>query len=1840
VTVIVTQAPKAGDSGELTICSGQLSVDLFTGLGGDPDFNGIWHDDDGTGRLSSNFFNPGIPAPLPPGHYSFTYVVPANGLCAADSATVGVTIVALLDAGSNGTITVCSSQTQVNLFTGLSGTPQPGGTWIDLDNTGLLTGQYFNANGVSGAGPYHFRYRLTGALGCSSDSAVASVTVVAAPNAGVDATATFCSTGSPVGLLQYLGLTPPGTGTWRKPPPGNQIFNGNYDPPNFTPGDYTYTVNGTPPCANAVGTVHVVETPGPQAGDPAVTNVCSSDAAFNMTQRLGGTPDINGTWVDPFLEMHSNIFVPGLDPPGVYLYTVSGVFPCGNVTVSLTVNVFPAAYAGADVAITVCDNSSSFLLFPLLESSGAQNTNVAWYDPSMALFPSANYVPGTSQPGTYTYTVTGTSPCGADTATVTIFETTSPNAGTSTSATFCSNGPAVALVNLLAGADPTGTWVGPAPTNAYFSGTFQPGANAPGVYTYRVQGLPPCANDSSTVTVSVAPAPYAGISSSITVCQSSPAFAMVDSLGGNAPFGGLWTTLPGGLQGNGVFTPSSAAPGTYSFLYTVMGSGSTPCSPAHATLSITVNAAPNAGVHGTLTLCSTSGVTSLFPFLGVNAQPGGTWTFQGVAHGSSFDPHIDASGDYVYTVNGVAPCPSASASVTVTLNQAPNAGSNGVITICDNDLTPIVLGDLLGGTHDQVINGWTLDGTPVSDIYLPGDYAAGVHTFTYTVPGSPPCAASTAQVTIIQNAAPHAGNDASLSVCSTDPAVDLFNLLGGADATGNWVDTNGVAVSPTFLPSAHAPGSWVYYYIVQGNAPCQDDSSTVSIMVDRKPQAGVSTAPQVCSNSGAISLLGLLGGTYDNNGSWVFQPATGPGILHGPVFNPLVDGPGAYVYTVTGSDACGNATATAQITLVPAPNAGTSGTISVCASESALSLFPVIGGTAATGGAWTDNDATGQLSNGTFNASAAGPGLYHFTYTVAGTGPCASASSIVSVTVTDALDAGSDNALSLCASETNVDLFSSLGGSPQPGGTWTGVESSAGLTNGVLNAGVAGVGVHHYRYVLVGSANCTPDTAVITATILNGPVAGSDGFISTCSNASPVDLFTLLGGQHDTNGTWYYPNSGAAMTGSTITPGTDPAGAYLYVVLAIGSCPADSATVTVTIPQAPNAGTNGSLAFCEDGSPQDLGTGLGGTPDPGGSWFHGNPAVLHDSIYSPVNDNPGPYVYRVIGQSPCANAEATVNVSEITAPYAGQDNSYTVCEDVGPFNMLPHLAGAGNPQNNGHWYRLGTPISPHLSTYNPAVDSSGVFLYVVNGTGPCANDSAHLTVIEVRAPQAGQSTAIVACPTDDAVDVFAPLGPGVDTTGEWTGPNATLLDGNILDATQVPLGTYAFTYVVTAQSPCANDSATVVVNVGAGLNAGTGGNDSICGSLTEYDLFNSLSGSPDLGGTWSEQTGDGAINDHYLDATSLVPDAAYTMVYTLTDPTCGNISSVVDLYIAPFPSPGGDSSIVLCTTSPLVPLASFLTGHVQPGGNWTGPSGSGHNAFLDPAVDSSGAYTYHLGGTQFCSDTSAQVTVVVNPPAYAGEDSSALVCNSGPAALFPLLANGPQTGGTWSDITGSGAMSADTVDLGLLVPGTYVFDYQVDVEGCPSDTAEVALQVVDGVAVQDVERICDETYRTYVVRFTVTGGDPAGYVVSGGEGSLTTSAPYVFTSTPFFTSQSFQFSVDDENHCAPQTVEGETPCNFDEPVIVPESFTPNGDHINDRLVIPGIEGFPRNTIVIYNRWGGEVYKASGYDNVRVFWDGSSPNALLSGNATTGTYYYVLDLGNGGDPVKGFIYLNR
>ncbi|MUU77742.1 DUF7507 domain-containing protein, partial [Winogradskyella endarachnes] len=87
-------------------------------------------------------------------------------------------------------------------------------------------------------------------------------------------------------------------------------------------------------------------------------------------------------------------------------------------------------------------------------------------------------------------------------------------------------------------------------------------------------------------------------------------------------------------------------------------------------------------------------------------------------------------------------------------------------------------------------------------------------------------------------------------------------------------------------------------------------------------------------------------------------------------------------------------------------------------------------------------------------------------------------------------------------------------------------------------------------------------------------------------------------------------------------------------------------------------------------------------------------------------------------------------------------------------------------------------------------------------------------------------------------------------------------------------------------------------------------------------------------------------------------------------------------------------------------------------------------------------------------------------------------------------------------------------------------------------------------------------------------------------------------------------------------------------------FSPDGDGVNETFVIDCIERFPDNKLEVYNRWGNIVYSAKGYLND---WKGTSNGRAVinqSDDLPVGTYYYVLDLGDGSDPRVGWLYINR
>lgn len=86
-------------------------------------------------------------------------------------------------------------------------------------------------------------------------------------------------------------------------------------------------------------------------------------------------------------------------------------------------------------------------------------------------------------------------------------------------------------------------------------------------------------------------------------------------------------------------------------------------------------------------------------------------------------------------------------------------------------------------------------------------------------------------------------------------------------------------------------------------------------------------------------------------------------------------------------------------------------------------------------------------------------------------------------------------------------------------------------------------------------------------------------------------------------------------------------------------------------------------------------------------------------------------------------------------------------------------------------------------------------------------------------------------------------------------------------------------------------------------------------------------------------------------------------------------------------------------------------------------------------------------------------------------------------------------------------------------------------------------------------------------------------------------------------------------------------------VIIYNTFTPNGDGSNDVWKIENIEQFERSKIWIYNRVGNLVFEVENYQND---WKGTFNEKDLP----EGTYYYIIDLGTGKEPIKGHVTIIR
>jgi gliding motility-associated-like protein len=90
-----------------------------------------------------------------------------------------------------------------------------------------------------------------------------------------------------------------------------------------------------------------------------------------------------------------------------------------------------------------------------------------------------------------------------------------------------------------------------------------------------------------------------------------------------------------------------------------------------------------------------------------------------------------------------------------------------------------------------------------------------------------------------------------------------------------------------------------------------------------------------------------------------------------------------------------------------------------------------------------------------------------------------------------------------------------------------------------------------------------------------------------------------------------------------------------------------------------------------------------------------------------------------------------------------------------------------------------------------------------------------------------------------------------------------------------------------------------------------------------------------------------------------------------------------------------------------------------------------------------------------------------------------------------------------------------------------------------------------------------------------------------------------------------------ENGC---TQTDQVTVGVDDKLFFPTTFSPNGDGINEKWIIEGIEHYPNCLVRIFNRWGQEIFQSTSYNETKA-WDGTYSDKAVA----EGVYFYTVDL---------------
>ena len=201
----------------------------------------------------------------------------------------------------------------------------------------------------------------------------------------------------------------------------------------------------------------------------------------------------------------------------------------------------------------------------------------------------------------------------------------------------------------------------------------------------------------------------------------------------------------------------------------------------------------------------------------------------------------------------------------------------------------------------------------------------------------------------------------------------------------------------------------------------------------------------------------------------------------------------------------------------------------------------------------------------------------------------------------------------------------------------------------------------------------------------------------------------------------------------------------------------------------------------------------------------------------------------------------------------------------------------------------------------------------------------------------------------------------------------------------------------------------------------------------------------------------------------------------------------------------------------------------------------------------------------------------------------------------------------------------------------YASMYNVDVttgKKCYSsnkDMVDVHLYDVAFIAHPE-NSVCDQSTGTLtVVEKDIQGYAPYTFTVKDNNGVVVG----VSSKTSNLKAGEYTIEVVDAKNCK-QTVKETVGCTI---LDIPHILTPDGDGKNDTWIIHYSDKYPSVQVTIFNRWGSKVYTSSiPYMDT---WDGKASSDITTlgeGYLPAGTYFYIIDKGNGDAVESGYIEL--